>query len=236
MSLASFIVANGLRPPVQPAQHVLGPKWFTHDIVIPDGTTADINLRTNTVLASEPSLKAMFGDLDTNADLKFHIEAVEIKIWDEAWAAATMAEKRKLLEGIYLYGKKGSAEMSESLRDHITEQFCDQFVTFDSDGTDAIVQRGQVKGALLMLDKPWTLDINVDQLAIKTDVAYPSGPIDASFRWFGVAAHKDVAWGEIEFDDGSKVSCEKGGMCHEDYVAFDRQFGGPAARLLNLGR
>lgn len=216
------VAAHGLTPPVEPNEHnVLGPRWFQHELTLPDGASTEIDLKDGDFLATDRMVDARFGS-PGNLDFIAHILGVQLVGFSSEWTDLPASEKAKVVEGITMECTQKSIPYAEALGMHIQEAYADQYVDVDSDNT-ALEIYGSCNGGPLLLDEPWTLNLATDRWKISfNDVDQPAGGIRLFFRWFGFFAPNDVPRAKlIELGNGMTIPCGARGIPNASRAVFN---------------
>lgn len=233
-TLTQYYLEHELPLPITPGSTVLGPRWFQHQVNIPNAATTAIDLRTGSILATDPMINARFNTPSDSPDYTAHVVAAHVVPFDDGWADLNLAEKEKTLEGIRMTCTMNSVPYAEPLGMHVQDAFADQFTDVDSDNTTLQIY-GHANGAPLQLIQPWTLDLSNDSWKIEfNSVTQPAGPLKAWFRWFGVFAPNTISKAQIVKIGGHDIACPGGRISPLANARFSK--GAIPMERLRLGR
>lgn len=233
-TLEEQAIAHGVVPPTQSNDfNIIGPRWFRHIIEIPNAATTEVDLKTGSILATDPMINARFGT--PGNDFIAHIIGFHVGGFSAEWVDLPASEKAKVLKGMTVQCTQGGLPFAERLGPHIYELLGDQYTDVDSDNATLEIY-GQANGAPLILDDPWTINLGGDQLKLTwNSTTQPAGPIEMLFEWFGFFAPNDVPRAKIiELQNGIKINAAGKGIPHGVRGAFGRQ--AAQANMLRVGK
>lgn len=233
-TLEEQAVSHGMVPPTQGSgQNIIGPRWFSHIIEVPNAGTDEIDLKSGSILATDPMINARFGT--PGNDFILHITAFHVAGFSAEWVDLPAAEKAKIIKGMTVQCTQDGLPFAERLGPHIYELLGDQYVDVDSDNTTLEIY-GHANGGPLVLDTPWTINLGGDQLKLTwNSVTQPAGPIEMLLEWFGFFAPSGVPRAEVlKMANNVQIPTKKKGIPHSARGAFGRQ--AAAANMLRAGK
>lgn len=199
-------LAAGHDMPIAP--NTLPNKWrvgheYRFLVNIPTNSTADISLRSSTVLDTDPTFTKLYGEGTSNPQVVMLIESIEVVPISPTWPVIDIAEKYKLIKGLQFSITQAGTTDTYKIGLNITDAWRERTLATADDGA-----RFDGFGPFFLPGGPRLVNLQQDEVEFKLSTASPtvSGGVDVELVLRGASAPSVEAQGALsQFADVNRA-------------------------------